>query len=48
LIKLVENSNLHNLYTKPECQVTFKGLFDTQEHRCGRYIIVEIKGHVVR
>jgi hypothetical protein len=44
LIKLVENYNLDNLYSKPECHVVSKAFIDGQEHR-GR---VEIKGHVVR
>jgi hypothetical protein len=43
LIKLVENSNLDNLHSKPECHVV-----DIEEHRGRRHIIVEVKGHVVR
>jgi hypothetical protein len=48
LIKPVENSNLDNLYSKPECHVVTKAFFDIQEHRGCRHFIVEIKGHVVR
>jgi hypothetical protein len=47
-IKLVENSNLENLYSKRKSACGIKGLFDVQEHRGRRCIIVEIRGHVVR
>jgi hypothetical protein len=47
-IKLVENSNLDNLYTKPENRVVgITGLFNVREHHGHRHFIVDIKGHVV-
>jgi hypothetical protein len=44
LIKLIENSNLDSLYSKPVCHVVSK----VQEHRSCRHFVVEVKGHVVR
>jgi hypothetical protein len=45
--KLIENSNLDNLYCKPECHEVSE-VFDIQEYRSRRHIIVEVKGHMVR
>jgi hypothetical protein len=46
LKKLVENSNLENLYSKP-VSFRIKGFFNVQEHRRRRHVIVKIKGSVV-
>jgi hypothetical protein len=48
LIKRVENSNLDNLIKKTEVPCGIERLFDVQEYRGRRHIIVEIKGHVIR
>jgi hypothetical protein len=48
LIKLIENSNLDSLHSKPVCYVVSKVYFNIQEHRGRRHFVVEVKGHVVR
>jgi hypothetical protein len=47
LVKLVENSNLDNLYNKPEYHMVSKVFFLVQEHRSHRHFIVEIKDHMI-
>jgi hypothetical protein len=48
LIKLIENSNLDNLYIKPGCHVVSKDCSISKNTAAHRFFIVEIKGFVVR
>jgi hypothetical protein len=45
--KLIDNSNLDNLYSKPRCHVVSKA-FSISKNTAAVDIIVEVKGHMVR
>jgi hypothetical protein len=47
-MKLVENSNLDNLYTNPGCHVVWKAFSMSKNTSAVDILFVEFKGYVAR